>query len=97
MKYRVKRNQWGNWNGYEGSKRVEEFGTDGNAAADWLTDMRIEADPFIKPVVDKLTSHNARLFEALKQLENALESGDPVRITAGRDWAVSVLNFVTND
>lgn len=33
---RVKRNQWGNWNGYEGTRRVVEFGPDDVRAGYWL-------------------------------------------------------------
>jgi hypothetical protein len=33
---KIKHNIWGNWNGYVGSKRTVQFGTDDVAAAYWL-------------------------------------------------------------
>jgi hypothetical protein len=36
MKRRIHQNIWGNWNGYEGKKRVVEFGTDEVRAGHWL-------------------------------------------------------------
>jgi hypothetical protein len=36
MKYRIKQNLWGNWNGYQGTRKVIEFGTDQIAAKYWL-------------------------------------------------------------
>jgi hypothetical protein len=36
-KKRIHKNTWDNWNGYEGSKRVKEFGLDEQAAKDWLS------------------------------------------------------------
>jgi hypothetical protein len=32
---KIKQNIWGNWNGYEGRNRVQQFGTDEIAAAYW--------------------------------------------------------------
>lgn len=37
MAKRIHKNVWDNWNGYEGSKRVKEFGCDEQAAKEWLT------------------------------------------------------------
>ena len=37
-KRRIKMNVWGNWNGYEGSKRALEFGTDERGARVWFED-----------------------------------------------------------
>ena len=36
MKRRIHQNVWGNWNGYAGSRRVEDFGTDEMNARYWL-------------------------------------------------------------
>jgi hypothetical protein len=36
MKRKIRINAWGNWYGYEGAKRVIEFGTDERAANEWL-------------------------------------------------------------
>jgi hypothetical protein len=36
MKKRIKQNVWGNWNGYRGRHKVIAFGTDGQAATEWL-------------------------------------------------------------
>lgn len=36
MKRRIKRNVWDNWNGYLGTRRFHEFGTDQAAAEAWL-------------------------------------------------------------
>jgi len=36
MKRRIHQNIWGNWNGYEGNRKVESFGTDEEAALLWL-------------------------------------------------------------
>lgn len=33
---KVKQNQWGNWNGYIGTKRAVEFGCDDVSAGYWL-------------------------------------------------------------
>ena len=38
MKRRIKRDVWDNWYGYEGAKRVIDFGTDERAANEWLED-----------------------------------------------------------
>jgi hypothetical protein len=32
---KIKQNIWGNWNGYEGRRRVQQFGTDEISAAYW--------------------------------------------------------------
>jgi hypothetical protein len=32
---KIKQNIWGNWNGYEGRNRVQQFGTDEISAAYW--------------------------------------------------------------
>lgn len=37
MKRRIRQNIWGNWNGYEGSRKAYEFGTDAIEAESWLT------------------------------------------------------------
>lgn len=34
-KRRIKRNIWGNWNGYEGNRRSEDFGLDEWKALEW--------------------------------------------------------------
>jgi hypothetical protein len=47
MKYRIKQNAWGNWNGYAGNRKVEMFFGDGinstaaqeEAARTWLAKM----------------------------------------------------------
>jgi hypothetical protein len=36
MEKRIHKNRWDNWNGYEGRKRVIEFGLDEQAARNWL-------------------------------------------------------------
>lgn len=36
MKRRIRQNVWGNWNGYEGTRKVVEFGTDNQDAEHWL-------------------------------------------------------------
>lgn len=36
MKRRIHQNIWGNWNGYEGTRKVIEFGTDEIDAREWL-------------------------------------------------------------
>lgn len=33
---KIKQNIWGNWNGYEGRRRVQEFGTNDIASAYWF-------------------------------------------------------------
>lgn len=33
---RIRMNIWGNWNGYEGTRKVRSFGTDELGARDWL-------------------------------------------------------------
>ena len=38
MKRRIKQNIWGNWNGYEGTRRVMQFGTSERNAKHWLAD-----------------------------------------------------------
>lgn len=35
-KRRIHQNVWGNWNGYEGTRKVKEFGTGGGDAEEWL-------------------------------------------------------------
>lgn len=47
-KRRIRQNIWGNWKGYLGTKRVEDFGTDERAAKDWLDN---------KPEPPKSTDH----------------------------------------
>lgn len=36
MKRRIHQNVWGNWSGYEGARRTQEFGTDEAEAREWL-------------------------------------------------------------
>jgi hypothetical protein len=36
MRARIRQNIWGNWNGYVGTRKVREFGTDEREAAAWL-------------------------------------------------------------
>lgn len=36
MKRRIHQNIWGNWNGYEGTRKVREFGTDNWDAELWV-------------------------------------------------------------
>jgi hypothetical protein len=38
MKRRIRLTLWGNWNGYLGSRKVIEFGTDRRGAEEWLGD-----------------------------------------------------------
>lgn len=33
---RIRMNVYGNWNGYEGTRKVHEFGTDERRAREWL-------------------------------------------------------------
>lgn len=40
MSFHIKQNQWGNWNGYEGTKKAIEFGTDERRAKEWLQEKR---------------------------------------------------------
>ena len=42
-KRRIKQNVWGNWNGYEGNRKVIEFGTGEFEANEWLRG--IEPEP----------------------------------------------------
>ena len=35
MKRRIRQNAWGNWKGYEGRRKVEDFGTDELDAILW--------------------------------------------------------------
>jgi len=35
---RIRMNVYGNWNGYEGTRKVREFGTDARGARDWLNE-----------------------------------------------------------
>jgi len=35
--YRIKQNIYGNWNGYVGNRKVEDFGLDEVRALAWLT------------------------------------------------------------
>jgi len=35
-KRRIHQNVWGNWNGYEGNRRTEEFGLDWREAHRWV-------------------------------------------------------------
>lgn len=41
---RIKRNVWDNWNGYEGTHKVVEFGLDYHRAHAWLLE---SLDPFV--------------------------------------------------
>jgi hypothetical protein len=36
MKRRIRQTVWGNWNGYEGTRKAYEFGTDAIEAESWL-------------------------------------------------------------
>ena len=36
-KRRIRQNVWGNWYGYEGTRRTKEFGTDALSAREWAT------------------------------------------------------------
>jgi len=42
MKKRIKQNIWGNWKGYEGRRKVQDFGTDEQAARDWISGIEPE-------------------------------------------------------
>jgi hypothetical protein len=35
MKRKIKQNIWGNWKGYEGTRKVADFGTDEREATAW--------------------------------------------------------------
>lgn len=37
-KARIRQNRWDNWNGYLGTRKIQEFGTDEQAAEQWLLD-----------------------------------------------------------
>lgn len=37
MKRRIVQNRWGNWNGYAGTRKVIEFGTDEWRAKEWVS------------------------------------------------------------
>ena len=37
-KRRIRQTIWGNWNGYEGTRKTLEFGTNEQAARAWLRD-----------------------------------------------------------
>jgi len=39
MKKSIKKNAWDNWNGYIGRKKEIEFGTDEEAALNWVSDV----------------------------------------------------------
>lgn len=43
MKRKIKQNVWGNWNGYEGTRKVKEFGTGEFEAREWL--QGVESEP----------------------------------------------------
>jgi hypothetical protein len=36
MKKRIYQNVWGNWNGYEGTRKTQDFGLDEVAAVAWF-------------------------------------------------------------
>jgi hypothetical protein len=46
---KIKQNIWGNWNGYEGRSRVQEFGTDDIASAYWLLTGDVDFDAGYSP------------------------------------------------
>jgi len=48
VKARIKQNRWGNWNGYLGNRKVEDFGLDLVKAESWLTG-RSELDILREP------------------------------------------------
>ena len=54
---KIKQNIWGNWNGYEGRNRVQQFGTDEIAAAYWS----------LTGEVDFNAGYAAQWFEQCKQ------------------------------
>jgi hypothetical protein len=54
---KIKQNIWGNWNGYEGRSRVQQFGTDEIAAAYWS----------LTGEVDFNAGYAAEWFEKCKQ------------------------------
>jgi hypothetical protein len=37
VKRRIRQNIWGNWKGYEGSRKVHDFGTDEVEAKRWMS------------------------------------------------------------
>ena len=50
MKRRIRQNQWGNWKGYLGSRKVEDFGTDGQAAQEWAAGATLEKPDLSQPI-----------------------------------------------
>lgn len=58
MKRRIKRNIWGNWYGYEGTRRVIEFGEDERDAKEWL---ETGVDPHIARMPQRTASGAIKL------------------------------------
>ncbi len=63
MKRRIKQNIWGNWKGYEGTRRAAdcrtEFGTDSVAAYIWLMTGKLSADGPDSYTVEELLAAQA--------------------------------------
>lgn len=59
MKRKIHQNVWGNWNGYEGTRKVADFGTDEQGAREWLAD----------PVAYETEQNTARQSVGAKTLE----------------------------
>lgn len=58
-KRRIKKNVWGNTNGYEGSRKVYDFGTDEQAAQIWVDGgplPKFDASVFKNTIVTKQTA-----------------------------------------
>lgn len=64
---RIKQNVWGNWNGYEGSRKVKEFGTRGDEAEEWLVAEQANA-PSEPQRYELCEPDPIRLMEALSRV-----------------------------
>lgn len=58
-KRRIHQNVWGNWNGYEGTRKVREFGTD-----KWDARLWVKGELTDEPAKDKSREDNGSMRRA---------------------------------
>ena len=64
--FRVKRNAYGNLNGYLGNRKVQEFGLDGSKAKQWMLSVQAEELAALQ------SAHSIEGYECNAECENQI-------------------------
>ena len=79
MKRRIKQNIWGNWNGYEGARKVVEFGTNEQGAQEWFAGLE-----------EKEKALRAHIIKILPKTETSGVSGKVANVLAKNKTVATV-------